>query len=84
MNSDIKQLYETHLKPLGWRHKLELIELLIKATVASLQNEKDKTNASDPKDSYTELQKQLLDGPIMAEEDELLYQEKRQHFAQWK
>ena len=36
------------------------------------------------KEPHTDLQKKLLDGPVMAEEDYLLYQEKKQHFAQWK
>ena len=94
MNIDIKEFYDTYLKQLGWREKLELIELLMQATLESVREEKEplpsaqKTEEQLPdtskNESHTDLQKKLLDGPVMAEEDYLLYKEKKQHFAQWK
>jgi hypothetical protein len=92
MDTDIKQFYETYLKQLGWRDKLELIELLMSATVESVrEEEKKELNPSEQPSSiaqnegnYTDLQKQLLNGPVMAEEDYELYKEKKKHFDAWK
>lgn len=91
MEVNIRQLYETHLKQLSLQEKLELMELLMQSTLdwvrgegksALVDEEEDKREPDAPdQEPYTDLQKQLLNGPVMAEEDYLLYREKKQHFA---
>lgn len=71
MNIDIKEFYDTYLKRLGWREKLELIELLMQATLESVREEKEplpsaqKTEEQLPNtsenESHTDLQKKLLE-----------------------
>lgn len=94
MNTDIKEFYDTYLKQLGWREKLELIELLMHATLELVHEEKELSSSAQKtekqllgtteKEPHTDLQKKLLGGPVMEEKDYLLYEEKKQHFAQWK
>jgi hypothetical protein len=92
---DIKQLYETHIDKLMLKEKLDLLELLLHETLELIRNGKGlpeskmdsssqpvEQKAPDINDSgLTEMQKQLLGGPVMAEEDYILYQEKREHFS---
>lgn len=100
MDMNVKQLYEMYIEELEWKEKLELLELLMQATLELIDQEKEKVIPEPGKDSsgqpfeekppvtsdtgLTDIQKQLLNGPVMAEEDYVLYKEKKEHFAQWK
>ena len=100
MDMNVKQLYETYIKELGWKEKFELLELLMQSTLELIGQEKEKVipevkkESSDlafenktlttPDSDLTDLQKQLLHGPVMAEKDYVLYKEKKEHFGQWK
>ena len=90
---DTRQFYNTYLKELKLEEKLELLELLLQSTMDILRKEKANSSVeeapltkevNEPSPELTPLQKQLLKGPVMDEKDYALFQEKKEHFAQWK
>lgn len=80
---NINQLYHTYLSQLNWKEKLELAELLMQSTLESVKQKEKAPKAHthhDEEAQYTALQKKLLNGPVMANEDYELYLEKKSHF----
>lgn len=90
---DTRQFYDTYLKELKLEEKLELLELLLQATMEFIRKEKDGSSSlpspsvkevNEPSPGLSSLQRQLLNGPVMNDKDYVLFQEKKDHFAQWK
>ncbi|MCB0588180.1 MAG: hypothetical protein KDD06_23005, partial [Phaeodactylibacter sp.] len=80
--------YETHIKNLGLKEQLELLELLMQSALESIRKEKNASRQEeeipDTSAGLTDFQTKLLHGPLMSEEDYALFKEKKEHFAQWK